>query len=442
MLKEVTENKREKVLACVQGEMSIPDKGRAVDTTDKRQAVRGFLNGLGFEARFYESLSYAELTTAYHGFAPQNGLNMSRAGLVSMIIKAGEKNPSDIFKAVSAAIDRYEKITNFECAGIQHDMGLIERLLKDTPVSDQPVTETTVAMPVTAQDTDKTVRAVMALLESLKPAAPVAEFNEARVIALIEKHRVSTEIRVVTESRTFTMPEMHHMALENVIKMIQAGINVLMVGPAGSGKTTIAEQAAKIMGMDFYFNGALSSEYKLSGFVDANGKIVSTAFKRAYENGGLYLFDEIDASMPDALLAFNAALSNNHADFPEGMINKHPKFVCMAAANTFGRGADRIYVGRNQLDGASLDRFCVINIEYDEKLERALTANDHWVDFVQKIRLAVFDLKIRHVVSPRASINGARLMAQGLDRKFVEESAIWKGLDKDSVIKVRAKAGV
>jgi hypothetical protein len=35
--------------------------------------------------------------------------------------------------------------------------------------------------------------------------------------------------------------------------------------------------------------------------------VVNTDFRRAYKDGGLFLFDEIDASFPQALLAFNAA---------------------------------------------------------------------------------------------------------------------------------------
>ena len=41
----------------------------------------------------------------------------------------------------------------------------------------------------------------------------------------------------------------------------------------------------------------------------------------------------------------------------------------MATANTFGTGADPIYAGRNQLDGATLDRFVVIEMTYDAALE-------------------------------------------------------------------------
>jgi hypothetical protein len=41
-------------------------------------------------------------------------------------------------------------------------------------------------------------------------------------------------------------------------------------------------------------------------------------------------------------------------------------FVCIAAANTFGTGADRQYVGRNQLDESTLDRFRIGQIELDD----------------------------------------------------------------------------
>src|SRR5690606_7558053 len=99
-------------------------------------------------------------------------------------------------------------------------------------------------------------------------------------------------------------------------KMVAAGVNVWLAGPAGSGKTTAAEQVAKALKLKFYFNGAIDTEYKLSGFVDAHGRIVSTAFREAYTNGGVYLFDEVDASLPSATLAFNAALANGQCDFP------------------------------------------------------------------------------------------------------------------------------
>lgn len=267
---------------------------------------------------------------------------------------------------------------------------------------------------------------------------PTGGMSEKEVVALIKQHSQATEIRLVTNTGVTPIATgVHHKKLPDIIKYLSAGVNVFMVGAAGSGKTTIAEQAAKALELPFYFNGALDSEYKLTGFIDAQGRIVSTAFRKAYETGGVYLFDEVDASLPSALLAFNAALANGHSDFPDGCIKKHEKFLCVAAANTFGKGTDRLYVGRNQLDAATLDRFAVVCVDYDEKLERNICGNDDWCDYVQQVRKAVFGLKLRHVVSPRASINGAKLLAAGVSKDDVTESVVWKGLDDDSVTKVK-----
>ena len=224
-----------------------------------------------------------------------------------------------------------------------------------------------------------------------------------------------------------------HFQLPTLLKILSTKLHVYLVGPAGSGKTTAAIKCAKALGIDFHFTGAIASEFKLTGFINAQGQIVSTEFRKAYENGGLFLFDEIDASYPQAVLAFNAALANDYMDFPDKKIERHKDFYCIAAANTFGQGADRQYIGRNQLDAASLDRFVFLDWKFDENLERELASNDEWVDFVQEVRKAIVELKIRHVVSTRASIFGSKLLATGMDRKSVEKSVIWKGLDISTI---------
>lgn len=224
-----------------------------------------------------------------------------------------------------------------------------------------------------------------------------------------------------------------HFQFPELIKILATKLNVYLVGPAGSGKTTAAINCAKALGIPFHFTGAIASEFKLTGFINAQGQIVSTEFRKAYESGGLFLFDEIDASYPQAVLAFNAALANDYMDFPDKRVERHKDFYCIAAANTFGQGADRQYIGRNQLDAASLDRFVFIDWKFDENLERELAANEDWVNFVQEVRRVIAELKIRHIVSPRASIFGAKLLASGLSRKMVEKSVIWKGLDISTI---------
>jgi cobaltochelatase CobS len=108
--------------------------------------------------------------------------------------------------------------------------------------------------------------------------------------------------------------------LEPVLKAVTAGVTPMLVGPAGSGKTTLARQIAEALNRPFYMAARVTSEYKLTGFIDAAGKAVQTDFRRAYEKGGVFLFDEIDASDADALTAFNAPLANDVADFPDGQV--------------------------------------------------------------------------------------------------------------------------
>lgn len=230
-----------------------------------------------------------------------------------------------------------------------------------------------------------------------------------------------------------------HKALPDILTSVLNGGSPFLVGPAGSGKTTLAEQIAKVLKRKFYMAARVTSEYKLVGFIDAQGRCVRTQFREAYEHGGVFLFDEVDASDPDALTAFNAALANGLGDFPDGMVSKHKDFIAIAAGNTFGRGADRQYVGRNQLDAATLDRFQTFEVDYDEALELALGSDTEWTRYCQKVRKAIEAEKVRHIVSPRASIIGGRYLAAGMARAKVEEVCVWKGLDEAQRVRVRGR---
>lgn len=218
-------------------------------------------------------------------------------------------------------------------------------------------------------------------------------------------------------------------------RSIAGPTNVWLTGPAGSGKTKGAEGVAKALGIEFYFNGAIDTPYKLTGFIDAGGKLHRTAFREAYENGGVYLFDEVDASLPGALLAFNAALANGYADFPDGRIKRHKDCVIIAAANTWGTGPNSDYVGRNKLDAAFIDRFVQIAWEYDNNLEKILAGHESWTTYVQKVRHNVLQKGIKAVISPRSSITGGALLKSGMfSVEEVIDMTLKKGMPEDSWI--------
>jgi cobaltochelatase CobS len=239
-----------------------------------------------------------------------------------------------------------------------------------------------------------------------------------------------------------TLPQQHY-RFEMLLKLTSSRQNVLLVGPAGSGKTTAAHNVAKALHLPFFFNGAIDSEYKLLGFTDANGKIVSRPFREAFINGGVYLFDEVDASYPSAVLAFNAALANKMADFPDGCHPAHKDFICIAAANTF-YGADHQYVGRNKQDGAFLDRFLVIEWGYDTSLEASIALSCHtdavlcddWHTMILKVREEAAQKGLQIVVSPRATAGGLIAMTAGLSWDEAVEVSIRKTMKADDWSKI------
>ena len=154
------------------------------------------------------------------------------------------------------------------------------------------------------------------------------------------------------------------------------------------------------------------SESQLLGRMVPAGKqgqfvFLGTQFLDCYENGGVFLFDELDAADSNVLLVINSALANGHLSVPSRHDNpvakKHPDFVCIAAANTYGRGADRQYVGRNELDESTLDRFRIgtVPMDYDESLERQLCPDDELYVRLRGYRDRVQENRLERLVSTR-----------------------------------------
>lgn len=229
--------------------------------------------------------------------------------------------------------------------------------------------------------------------------------------------------------------EGQHKQFEQVFLSIKAGCNVWLVGPAGTGKSTVVEKVAEVTGKDFYAQSVSSQTgaHEFFGFRNAKGEYVPTNFRKAFENGGVFLLDEVDNGNPNVLAALNAALANGVCAFADGMVQKHEDFILVAAGNTYGNGATKKYVGRNKIDAATLDRFVFINFELDEKFEVSLATNKEWCKKVQAFRAKAAEKKLNTIISPRATINGAKLLAQGLPEDMVIQMTIFKGMRQDEI---------
>lgn len=205
-----------------------------------------------------------------------------------------------------------------------------------------------------------------------------------------------------------------HQKTEGIVEVLKSGLNVYLYGEAGTGKSQIAEDCAEILDLPFYFTGKCSSEYDLTGFKNAQGDYIETAFYKAFSNGGLFLFDELDASNENALIKFNSALSQGYFDFPCGNIKKHKDFICIATGNTAGKGATMRYNTRRKLDASTLDRFAMIEIDYDCNIENVVAkGNNELVNFVHDLRKATIKNDIELIISYRAITKIVKLEAIG-----------------------------
>jgi len=215
-------------------------------------------------------------------------------------------------------------------------------------------------------------------------------------------------------------------------------LNIWITGPTGSGKTTAAEYVAKALGLEFGFDSSLDNDYKVNGFIDANGHFISTAFIERYKNGGIYVMDEVDNWMPSALLSANAPLANGMMSTPNGVIPRHKDCIIIACANTWGLGATNDYVGRTKLDAATLDRFMPkIDWPYDPDLEMAIAKDiggeigEEWCTKVQYARLRAKNQGLKIIVSPRATYNGIGLIKAGFTLTDAAEMTFLAGLSKE-----------
>jgi cobaltochelatase CobS len=280
------------------------------------------------------------------------------------------------------------------------------------------------------------------------PATPEPEADVPAAFTPANDHRIDSLTQIVVELSgkvaTLTaqlnppriLPKVSHYALPEVMINLETRVHTLMVGPAGTGKSVIAKQAAEALGLP-YFELSLSAGMTptaIQGYMQATGEYVTTLFRKAYENGGVFHFDEFDNGAANTIGVVNAALAGDRAAFPDGMVMRHKDFVCVASANTFGRGPDREYVGRQQLDAATLDRFVVEEILIDEDMESLIAEGigyAHTADVVRYIRsiranAAAFRMPV--IISPRAVYDSLKLLKAGKSWDATINARLRKGL--------------
>lgn len=214
------------------------------------------------------------------------------------------------------------------------------------------------------------------------PAYDQRKFPKARKFEQMPLEMVEQKLAPLakkTNGRSMYLPAM--------VSLAEARVPIMQVGEKGTGKTTNAEHLAEALAekwdapMPFGFasmtSGTSPGEFKgritLDGFFPA-------LFEQIYTEGGVFLFDELDAGDENLLTLLNSALANGYfVNQKNEVIEMGERFVPVSAANTMGLGANGRYTGRNRLDGATLDRWAMgrIRVDFDQTLAEFL----YWTQF-------------------------------------------------------------
>ena len=234
-----------------------------------------------------------------------------------------------------------------------------------------------------------------------------------------------------------------HPEFEWVMFLLANRRHVYLHGPAGSGKTEMAIECAKSLGLDFEYQNQVILRPDVQGFVDANGTYHDTPITRAASKGKLLICDEIDGWSPNALLCLNGLLSQGFIDIPNyGRINAHPDFYVVACGNTNGLGATALFNSRNKLCESDRDRFKFVEINYDAAVEKSIVSeHTDILDFIYDLRTICKETKITLTLGYRCIKDLADFYDYPHTEKVVE-SCIFKGLKRDSVREILSRMTV
>jgi MoxR-like ATPase len=249
--------------------------------------------------------------------------------------------------------------------------------------------------------------AAMQVAAQIKPAqAPVDAAAVQKIVAdAMAKQQPAAPREIILkidEQPAVKIEEHTHPLFEKVLRLVGAGLNVMLVGPTQCGKSTLAEQIARALNARYGMLNctAGASESHLTGWLLPVGdggrfEYVPSQFVTMMEEGNsLFLLDEFDALDPNFSLVLQSIFANGTMALPhrtaKPLLVKHATARAMAAANTFGTGADIQYAGRYGQDAAALERWYVVEMGYDAALEariagRAAAAATPWrpVNFKQ-----------------------------------------------------------
>jgi len=255
---------------------------------------------------------------------------------------------------------------------------------------------------------------------------PISITDEEEANIIKSQKKVET---CVPYSSTFYPPKKFY----NLTKNMEAGVSCRLVGPKGTGKSRMMQEAAARLGLlqTRIAVGKISDPAELIGskeLVQENGvpitKYVLGTLTRCIQEGRVAILEEIDTVAPSIISALNIILeaeADVEIQTEDGpmIIKRHKDFRVCATSNSWGYGEQGAkYAATEEESGATRDRFgWKAFIDYDMAIEKKILSNllpeavvkllynddpAHQIGVIYKIREAIKQGNIDEDLSPRS----------------------------------------
>lgn len=208
---------------------------------------------------------------------------------------------------------------------------------------------------------------------------------------------------------------------------IANGINVMLEGGAGTGKTTSAKRYASLRGLPFYLlpcNAGVEMSQILGKYIPTeNGDFVwqDGGLTQIFRHGGVAVLGEASSMSPKMTFGLHNALDDERSltllDHKGERVTAHPNTLIIADYNEG-------YRGTSLFNEAFKDRFGLkVKFDYDTEIERKFIPSKSLLELANKMRADSVSGIYETPISTRLLKNFVQV-AQGLSFEFAVSNFI------------------